>query len=475
MNERPSRTDILSALRDMAVKGGIVLLIALLCVFVLNAMMQNFLDREVAQMQEIAKRTADALAAIENAEDEEEIRKLKHEAMLLKLEQMEAFYQQYKTRWSYHDYGQFYEIFEQVYSVDTMVIGTSHATHGLNPKYLDEENPDYSFYNFALNGSNPTYYYNWYDIAFNEANYPQPKTLIFCVDWFMFDDGWLWRNIFYDTTPDKPVDIMRKLQTSKPVTSTSKTNTGISDLISNAINSTISGEDEADTETKKDIPFWDISAHLDETFTVLFNQIPIVYSRDRIFEMLGSYFSSPDKNDTAETAAAETTAAEITDGVTESGKDAPEKEYILPVYEHEYLIDGSGFVTSKFYKGFIPWEAWYGGDVGGAWANDNPSQKNDFIRLIKMFQASGVNIVFVMLPEYLQGRNAPQFDEKLAYLTETAEKYNIPFLNYNEPEYKKLNGTLEYYSDWGHLNEKGATAFSKQLAKDIGEYLHEVE
>ncbi len=461
---KPSRGQLFIDIRNALGKALIVLIIALGIFLVLNTMMQKFLDNEVAQMQEAAKKTSAVQAAIENAENEEEKKELLYQLQLTKLEQMEAFYQQYKNRWSYHDYGQFYEVFEQVYSADTIIIGTSHATHGINPKYLDEANEGHSFYNFALNGSNPTYYVNWYDIAFEEADYPQPKNIIMCVDWFMFDDGWLWRNIFYDTTQDKPVDIMRKIEKSKPVTSNSKTNTGISDAVSAAINSTLSGNSTEQT-TEDNIPIWDISAHLDKTFTVLFNKIPLIYSRDRIFEVFGSFFKTKE----AEKPTEETTIAETVQSETPNKKE--EKEYKLPVYKHEYLIDGSGFVTSEFYKGFIPWEAYYNGSPTGAWANDNPKQKTDFTKLIKLFQASDINLVFVLVPEYIPGRDAPQFEEKLEYLTQTAEKYNIPFLNYNESKYSDINENYQYYSDWGHLNTNGAAEFSKLLGEDLVQYL----
>lgn len=458
---RPTRSEIFKALRNSLIKSFIVVFISLTLIFILNIMMQSFLDKEVAEISKLADKTAEAEAALKASTDDTQTARLQYEADLLKAEQAEAYYQKYKNLGSYQDYGQFYELYTKTVSADIIILGTSHATHGINPKYLEEKNTDYKFFNFALNGSNPTYYYNWYTKLFAESEYPTPKMIIMSVDWFMFDDGWLWRRLSNDDSPDRPVDIMRKLIASAPKKSTSKTETGVSDAVQEAINKTIAGEA---TETKNEkISIFDIDGILE----VVFSRIAVIYARDRIFEMIGSHFTS-DNDDNDETLN-ETTAA-VEETTNETDKDEI-PVYKLPVYNHPYLIDGSGFVTSGFYQGYIPWENGFGGHRSDAGCNDNPSQVKDFTKLLDIFKKEGIPMVFVMCPEYIPGRNAPQFDEKNNYLIKLAEQYEIPYLNYNTDLVSDLNNDYMYFSDWGHMNTAGSTLFSKTLANDITEYL----
>jgi hypothetical protein len=450
---KPSRGEVLTALRNTAIKLLLVAGLAFVIIFILNSMMQSFLDREVAAISKLAEKTAAAEAALLDSKDEAETAKLQYEAALSKAEQAEAYYQKYKDLGSFQDYGQFYELYQQDVSADVIILGTSHATHGINPKYLEEQNTGHKFFNFALNGSNPTYYYEWYTKLFKESGYPKPKLIIMCVDWFMFDDSWLWRRLSNDDSPDRPVDIMRKLKKSDKKTVT-KTDTGISDAVQAAIDNTVSGKNAA-ADNKK--------ITIDNILEVVFSKIAVIHSRDRIFEMLGSYFTADNGTKETETAAADETTAETGSG------EIP--VYTLPVYKHPYLIDGSGFVTSGFYKGYIPWECGYNGQTTDAGCTDNPAQIKDFKRLLDLFQKDGIPVVFVMCPENIPGRSAPQFDEKNANLVKIAEQYVIPFLNYNTDLASEINDDYTNYSDWGHLNKAGSTLFSQKLAKDITDYL----
>lgn len=450
---RPSQGETLTALRNAAIKLLLVAGMAFVIIFILNSMMQSFLDHEVAAISQLADKTAAAEDALLTSTDEAETAKLQYEASLSKAKQAEAYYQKYKDIGSYQDYGQFYELYEQVVSADIIILGTSHATHGINPKYLEENNTGYKFFNFALNGSNPTYYYEWYTKLFNESGYPKPKMVIMCVDWFMFDDSWLWRRLSNDDSPDRPVDIMRKLQKSNTKSET-KTDTGVSDAVQAAIDNTLSGKSTVTANKKMSI---------DSILEVIFSRIAVIHARDRIFEMISSYFTADDG-----TSAPETTAVEETTAGTGSGE---KPVYTLPVYNHSYLIDGSGFVTSGFYQGYIPWESGYNGQTTDAGCSDNPTQVKDFKRLLDIFQKEGIPVVFFTCPENIPGRNAPQFDEKNAYLVKLAEQYKIPYLNYNTDLVSEINDNYKYFSDWGHLNTKGSTLFSQKLAEDITDYL----
>ena len=79
--------------------------------------------------------------------------------------------------------------------IDGIILGTSHATHSLRPTLLDESNKTY--YNFALNGANPEFNYKWYNEIYL-LNREKPNYCLFAVDFFMFDEGWLWRRFEQD-------------------------------------------------------------------------------------------------------------------------------------------------------------------------------------------------------------------------------------------------------------------------------------
>ncbi|MBQ3816574.1 MAG: hypothetical protein II836_11015, partial [Clostridia bacterium] len=194
-----------------AVSGLVVIGLAFAAVAGANALMKGFIadeTREIAAAREMAERVR---LEAQKTEDEQERLRLELEALTLKAEQMEAFYQKYKDRHCYHYFGQYYEMFEQVYGADVIFIGTSHCAHGVNPLYLEEEMPEHSFFNFGLNGSVPSFYEDWYEVFKNEAHYPTPKVLVWCVDWFMCDDSWLWRRITFDSPADMPLGIMRAI------------------------------------------------------------------------------------------------------------------------------------------------------------------------------------------------------------------------------------------------------------------------
>ena len=91
---------------------------------------------------------------------------------------------------------QFDEVNNPRVKANSIVIGTSHAVHAIRPALLNGE--EYRFYNFSLNGARPSYYLKWYRELF-EPQYPQPEYLILAVDWFMFDEGILWREFEQDS------------------------------------------------------------------------------------------------------------------------------------------------------------------------------------------------------------------------------------------------------------------------------------
>lgn len=76
-----------------------------------------------------------------------------------------------------------------------MIIGSSHAVHGIRPSVLDQTG--IRWYSYALNGTNPAFYQKWYNEYFKER-VPKAKYCIYEIDWFMFWDHWLWRKFEHD-------------------------------------------------------------------------------------------------------------------------------------------------------------------------------------------------------------------------------------------------------------------------------------
>lgn len=322
-----------------------------------------------------------------------------------------------------HYDGQFQEIFEKRVNADYIFLGTSHITHGVTPEEFEKSGK--KFFNFALNGSNPSYYVWWYNSVFKPSRYVKPKAIIFGVDWFMFDTDWLWRRPEFD---------YKYLRESRDPPNY--------------------GEDENSgyntSETASDVyKFRGKWYNIDDAATYVMNRFPIFSSRSRFIE-----FIFPEKKQTEET----------------------EEESFIPEKKEKKVkapsLTPEGNRLDLFYKGYIPWEANFTGhNAGNAGTSYKPEEKKSFISLLDQFEEDGIPVVFVMAPEYLPGRNAPQFERMLEIISEIATERNIPFLNYNTDLVSEINYDYTCYSDWGHLNDKGAHLFSQNLYGDLNDIL----
>lgn len=87
---------------------------------------------------------------------------------------------------------QYQEVIGKKVDALNVIIGTSHTTHGVQPRFLKSK-----FYNFALNGANPKFYLNWYVNIFKPC-YKKPKYMVIGLDWFWFDNNWLYRRYEQD-------------------------------------------------------------------------------------------------------------------------------------------------------------------------------------------------------------------------------------------------------------------------------------
>ncbi len=435
-----------NALLKTISRSLIVIAIAALLVAIPEIQMRAFLSAELAAVEEASRRAGEAAAAAK-AEDTPYSRRMLE---IAKLEAQEAFYQKYKYRNEFHYYGQFYEMYQQVYKADTIFIGTSHASHGVNPKYIEKAysgKGNRSFFNFSLNGSNPSYYVEWYKF-FKDSGYPTPRTIVYCVDWFMTDLGWLWRRKEFDSNYDCPQYIAKQLKIAEEK--------AIAEALKSPEETEAPAETETAAETEAVLDTGEEKAWftLEDFLTKFMNSMMIIHNRDRIPEMVGSWFDIAGEDSEGETTVAETAEEELPP---------------LPVYKHnEGIVDGTGILTDSYYKGYITWEAYFDGGTRSQNYNEHPGEWEAFVRLVEQFQKDGIEVIMIQVPEYVPGRRVPgkRDIEANERLEDFAWEHDIPFINYNAEE-SELNSNPDYFSDWGHMNEIGSTNFSKILIKDL--------
>ncbi len=98
---------------------------------------------------------------------------------------------------SYPHYSrQYEEAFHPKVKADAIIMGASHATHGIHPRYLEIDHR--KVFNFAFNGASPLFNLNWYEKVFR-PNYPKPSCIIYGVHWVMFDGHFLQRKFEQDS------------------------------------------------------------------------------------------------------------------------------------------------------------------------------------------------------------------------------------------------------------------------------------
>ena len=466
---------------------------------------------------EMSQKKADILSltaeALKDAEGESAQAAQKYyEALALKekLVAEENFYKHYKNRKDYHYYGKFFELFNDVHGADTLIIGSSRAVYGVNPAIL-EKNSDldgYSFYNYAFNGARPSYFEKWYNILKTEANYPIPKTVIYCVDWFMFDPSWMWRDMEgTDAANGGALYELRLYMKNNPKPEDPKVTDPFVPEDTSAVTEDDKTEDNSGKKEKTTLLGWANKLWngelkgIEELGKKLTGKLSLFSSRDKIPQMVSYVFSGKGASDNkAAREERQTLQAELDvlyadyerilsgEGVT---KEYP--EVTLPKYNHSFTVDYDGNITSSYYKGWLPWEFNYAGNSEGTGAEfqesapqtvsyapgNIPAQEQmAFRRLITALKRDGVNVIFVHLPDYNGGGVASRDEASIInhtkYIEDFAKKNGIPFINYDttaNPRGESIANHKNYYSNWNHLNEKGAAAFSKLLAEDLAALL----
>jgi len=91
---------------------------------------------------------------------------------------------------------QYDEAFHPKVNADMIIIGASHAAHGINPKYLEKD--DLKVFNFGQDGAGPYFFLKWYRKIF-QRYYRKPETVIFGVHWVMFESHTLQRQFEQDS------------------------------------------------------------------------------------------------------------------------------------------------------------------------------------------------------------------------------------------------------------------------------------
>ena len=399
MNDTQEKINISDAIL-LAAKAVLIIALVFAAVYWLNTVMTKFIEQESAAE---AERRAQEMAWLRMQEDYDREYAIAH-----------AF-----SNITCHYDGQFLEIFEKHVNAEYIFIGTSHITHGVTPEQFEKSGR--RFFNFALNGSNPSYYVWWYNDVFKANNYVKPKAVIFGVNWFMFDTNWLWRR------PEFDFEYLNRVSLPPP----------------------------SDGETASEVPaavqrlrytgsWYDVDALV----TYVTNRFPVLSSRSRFIELI----------------------------LPEPEEEPADIEFVLETREYEQRAVRFGAREhcrlDLFYKGYAPWIAdFQGHHAGTARAAFFPEEEAAFRALLDQFAAEGIPVIFVMAPEFLPGRTAPQFDELTDVLNQIAAARNIAFLNYNTELESEINSDYTLYSDWGHLNDKGAHIFSQKLYDDLNEIL----
>jgi len=271
-----------------------------------------------------------------------------------------------------HYKEQYFSATNTTSNTDGIILGTSHATHSIRPTILDESG--ITFYNYALNGANPEFYYKWYNDIYLSYN-DKPSYCLFAVDFFMFDENWLWRRFEQDSEylPDEV--FLKELFQNKE-----------SDKID-----------------------------------LIVNRFAATKYRSQIVSSLMLKHGSVYHN--------------------------------IKNYDRGYISDSIPFDSIRF-KSNLTFKI-------------DESQIKYFKKLLHQMVESNVEIIFTMTPEYKIDVDEYDKMESLKIIKQIAKGFNIPILNYNMEFRSDINQNILLFSDWGHLNHKGAGVFSKKIADDL--------
>jgi hypothetical protein len=92
---------------------------------------------------------------------------------------------------------QYNEAFHPKVNANMVILGASHAAHGINPKYLERDG--LRVFNFSQDGAGPIFFLKWYRKIF-QRYYRNPDYVIYGVHWVMFGSKGLQRQFEQDST-----------------------------------------------------------------------------------------------------------------------------------------------------------------------------------------------------------------------------------------------------------------------------------
>jgi hypothetical protein len=124
------------------------------------------------------------------------------------------------------------------------------------------------------------------------------------------------------------------------------------------------------------------------------------------------------------------------------------------------------------YKGFYNFDQVWTNDLEKAKKSKKTiTQKIDkkseilFEKYIEDTKKSGIHMIFVYTPEYIEGQQfVSNREEIMALYKKLATRYDIPFIDYSSDP---MCFNKDYFYNAEHLNLKGANFFSKILASDL--------
>ena len=284
-------------------------------------------------------------------------------------------FQSYYNKEYPHYKLQYEELANKNSSYKGIIIGTSHATHAIQPSVLDKTG--IQFYNFSLNGSNPEFYLNWYKELFNK-HHSEVKYCIISVDNYFFK-GDAWR-MFEQDVAFFPKTTFRELM--------------------------LDGNKEYDRKR------------------LFFNYFPVFKYRTQLGASL------------------------------------------------QFRKGDSHFLVEKYDRGFIPFETPFKQKYFlREERKDNLitiKQKELFVELVDQFVNEGIDVLFVMPPEY--DLSFKEYRSLQLFMQEMSIKYRVPFFDFNGALSSNALNSIENFSDKSHMNEQGSQVFSEVLAKEIQEY-----
>lgn len=145
----------------------------------------------------------------------------------------------------------------------------------------------------------------------------------------------------------------------------------------------------------------------------------------------------------------------------------------FPLFQNRQKLDlallghtfGEPLIT-EYYRGFVPVNepVTQAGKLAFA---PYPARESKFREFINQLKADGIKVILIQTPEYIGGREFDPFYQM--EVAKAAQDLGVPFLNFNTDLAGEINEDLSNFTDWAHLNQKGAELFSRRLAEELTE------